>query len=76
MANLIIKLVNGYFLLADDQPHVDCQDQVSALWSNQQAWTRRSILDVAPIGKFSFARSIGKYCEQIWNVKAVHVEER
>jgi len=48
MANLIIKLVNGYFLLADDQSHVDCQDQVSALCSNQQAWTRRSILEVAP----------------------------
>ena len=76
MANLIIKLVDGYFLLVDDQPQVDCQDQVRALWSNQQAWALRSIVDVAPIGKFSFARSIGECCEQIWNVKPVHVEVR
>jgi starch phosphorylase len=63
-----------YFLLADYQSYVDCQDQVSALWSNKQAWTRKSILNVARVGKFSSDRSIGEYCEQIWNVKPVHVE--
>ena len=63
-----------YFLLADYQSYVDCQDQVSALWSNKQAWTRTSILNVARMGKFSSDRSIGEYCEQIWNAKPVHVE--
>jgi starch phosphorylase len=63
-----------YFLLADYQSYVDCQDQVSALWSKQEAWTRRSILNVARMGKFSSDRSIGEYCEQIWNVKPIQVE--
>ena len=63
-----------YFLLADYQPYVDCQDQVSALWCNKEEWTRKSILNVARMGKFSSDRSIGEYCEQIWNAKPVHVE--
>jgi glycogen phosphorylase len=63
-----------YFLLADYQSYVDCQDQVSALWSNKEAWTQKSILNVARMGKFSSDRSIGEYCERIWNVKPVSVE--
>jgi glycogen phosphorylase len=63
-----------YFLLADYQSYVDRQDQVSALWSNKEAWTQKSILNVARMGKFSSDRSIGEYCERIWNVKPVNVE--
>ena len=63
-----------FFLLADYQSYVDCQDQVSALWSDQESWTRKSILNVARMGKFSADRSIGEYCEQIWKVEPVHVE--
>jgi starch phosphorylase len=63
-----------YFLLADYQSYVDCQDQVSALWLNPEAWMHKSILNVARMGKFSSDRSIGEYCEQIWNVAPLHVE--
>jgi starch phosphorylase len=62
-----------FFLLADYQAYVDCQNQVSALWADQQEWTRKSILNVARMGKFSADRSIDDYCERIWKVKPVHV---
>src|SRR5215468_2055624 len=62
-----------FFLLADYQSYVDCQNQVSALWADDQNWTRKSILNVARMGKFSADRSIDDYCERIWNVKPVHV---
>jgi starch phosphorylase len=62
-----------FFLLADYQSYVDCQNKVSALWADQQNWTRKSILNVARMGKFSADRSIGDYCERIWKVKPVHV---
>jgi glycogen phosphorylase len=62
-----------YFLLADYQSYVDCQDRVSALWGDQRNWTRKSILNVARMGKFSADRSIDDYCERIWKVKPVHV---
>ena len=34
-------------LLADYQSYVDCQDAVSQAYTNQEAWTRMSILNVA-----------------------------
>ena len=63
-----------FFLLADYQSYVDCQDQVSALWLDREAWTQKSILNVARMGKFSSDRSISDYCEQIWKVNPVPVE--
>ena len=62
-----------YFLLADYQSYVDCQNRVSALWADQHNWTRKSIVNVARMGKFSADRSIDDYCERIWKVKPVHV---
>jgi starch phosphorylase len=63
-----------FFLLADYQSYVDCQDQVSALWLDREAWAQKSILNVARMGRFSSDRSISDYCEQIWKVKPVPVE--
>ena len=63
-----------FLLLADYQSYVDCQDQVSALWSDRETWTRKSILNVARMGKFSADRSIGEYCQQIWKIEPLHVE--
>jgi glycogen phosphorylase len=58
-----------YLVLADYQSYIDCQDRVSALWNDQQAWLAKSILNVARMGKFSSDRSIRDYCNLIWNVK-------
>jgi starch phosphorylase len=62
-----------FLLLADYQAYVACQDQVSALWRDPQAWTRQSIFNVARMGKFSSDRSIRDYCRLIWKVKPVAV---
>jgi starch phosphorylase len=63
-----------FMVLADYQAYIDCQENVSQLWQNQQAWTRASILNVARMGKFSSDRSINDYCREVWNIKRVLVD--
>jgi starch phosphorylase len=62
-----------FLVLADYQAYADCQEEVSALWRDQRAWTRKAILNAARMGKFSSDRSIREYCEQVWRVKPVKV---
>jgi starch phosphorylase len=62
-----------FCVLADYQAYADCQEQVSALWRDQRAWTRRAILNAARMGKFSSDRSIREYCERVWRVQPVKV---
>jgi starch phosphorylase len=62
-----------YMLLADYQSYIDCQEQVSRAYLDQETWTRKSILTVARMGKFSSDRAIRDYCETIWKVSPVRV---
>ncbi len=60
-----------FLVLEDYQAYIDCQEQVSRLWSDAEAWTRTSILNAARMGKFSSDRSIRDYCRQVWNIHLV-----
>ena len=63
-----------YLLLADFAAYLRCQEQVSRAYQNQEEWTKKSILNVANMGKFSSDRTIQEYAEEIWAVKPVPVD--
>jgi glycogen phosphorylase len=63
-----------FMLLADYRSYLDCQDQVSLAYKDQENWTRKSILNVARIGYFSSDRAILEYCERIWKTSPVTIE--
>jgi glycogen phosphorylase len=60
-----------YLLLADYASYVAKQEEVSAAYRDPSVWTKKSILNVARIGKFSSDRTIQQYAEEIWGLKSV-----
>jgi starch phosphorylase len=58
-----------YLLLADYASYITMQDKVSMLYQDKEEWTRRAILNVANMGKFSSDRTIAEYADKVWNVK-------
>ncbi|HET6898443.1 MAG TPA: glycogen/starch/alpha-glucan phosphorylase [Vicinamibacteria bacterium] len=74
---IVTSLLEGgdrYLLLADYAAYVECQGQVDDAYRDAGAWTRKSIRNVAHMGKFSTDRTIRQYADEIWGLKPVRVE--
>ena len=63
-----------YMHLADLASYINIQEQVSSLYVQPDAWTRRAILNVAHSGKFSSDRTIAQYASDIWKVEPCPVD--
>ena len=63
-----------YFHLADYRPYLECQQRVSDLYEQPSEWTRKAILNVARMAKFSSDRTIHEYAKEIWKLKQVHIK--
>src|SRR5262249_42492069 len=63
-----------FFVLADFRAYVEAQQQVAAEWRNPDAWTKKAILNVASMGRFSSDRSIHEYAKAVWDIKPVHIQ--
>ncbi|WP_416261217.1 glycogen phosphorylase [Gibbsiella quercinecans] len=73
-SNLFDSLVNlgdHYQLLADYRSYVDMQDRVDEVYSNQDDWTRRTVLNIANMGYFSSDRTIQEYADEIWHIEPI-----
>ncbi len=60
-----------FLVLADYASYVACQERVDALYRDPEEWSRRAIVNVAGMGRFSSDRAVNEYAEKIWQVKAV-----
>ncbi|MCP3890869.1 MAG: glycogen/starch/alpha-glucan phosphorylase [Desulfobulbaceae bacterium] len=57
-----------YLLLLDLESYLTCQNEVSDAFLDQSLWTKKAILNVARMGKFSTDRTIKQYSEEIWGI--------
>jgi starch phosphorylase len=66
-----------YLVLADYRSYIDCHDRaVGPAWTDDDRWTRMSILNTARSGYFSSDRTVRDYCRDIWHVDPVPVPSR
>jgi len=69
--NALMHDGDEYFLLADFESYTATQRQAGETFKDQPSWTRKAILNVARLGKFSSDRAIAEYADEIWHIKAV-----
>jgi starch phosphorylase len=60
-----------FLVLADFAAYAAAQDQVDALYVQEDEWSRRAIHNCVNMGYFSSDRSIREYADRIWAVKPV-----
>merc|ERR1719219_1627123 len=61
-----------FLTLADYTAYITCQDMVSAVYTDQSAWAKMAIHNIASSGKFSSDRTISQYATEIWGVEPTH----
>ncbi len=63
-----------YMIMADFKSYVECQEQVSKDFLNRELWLKKSIANVANVGKFSSDRTIAEYNWDIWKATPVEIK--
>ena len=58
-----------YVHLADLQSYIETQDRVDAEYRDRAAWLRKSLLNIARMGRFSSDRTIAEYAREIWGIR-------
>jgi starch phosphorylase len=58
-----------YMHLADLKSYLEADQRLVKLYADQDAWTRKAILNVAGSEKFSSDRTIAEYATSIWDAE-------
>nr|AEV89749.1 glycogen phosphorylase [Schistocerca gregaria] len=68
VADMLMKF-DRFYLLADYEAYIKCQEKVGEVYQNQSKWTEMAINNIASSGKFSSDRTIAEYAREIWGVE-------
>jgi starch phosphorylase len=59
---------DNFFVMADFENYISTQLLVEQTYLDKKSWNKKSVYNVARIGKFSSDRTISEYAEEIWNI--------
>lgn len=68
VADVLLKY-DRFYLFADYESYMKCQDRVNEAYNNQSKWAEMAIHNIASSGKFSSDRTISEYAREIWGVE-------
>jgi starch phosphorylase len=67
----VVENHDPYFHLADFDAYAAAQERVGDEWRDPAGWTRKAVLNVGRMGKFSSDRTIREYARDIWDLAPV-----
>ena len=70
----LLNYGDHYRHLADLTGYAQAHQRLGELYTDQEAWTRQAILNIAASGKFSSDRTIAEYAKEIWNASPCFIE--
>jgi glycogen phosphorylase len=71
VVNRLLSDGEPFLVLADFAAYALAQDQVDALYTSEDEWSHKAIVNCLNMGYFSSDRSIREYADRIWAVKPV-----
>ena len=75
IANYLLRqspVADPYMCLADFEPYVRTQNEMSGLYrTDKLSWNRKSLYNIAAAGYFSADRSVREYAENIWGLEPI-----
>jgi glycogen phosphorylase len=62
-----------YMVLADFDAYAKAHDDVARAYADTDGWTKKALLNVARMGRFSSDRTITEYARDIWDIRPLKV---
>ena len=62
---------DAYFVAGDFGAYADTQAMIAREYTRRDEWTRKAILNVARMGRFSSDRTVSEYARDIWHLERV-----
>jgi glycogen phosphorylase len=70
IVDMLLESGDYFFHLADLDAYRAIHETIAQDYNDTRAWTRKAILNVARMGKFSSDRTIQEYARDIWHIRA------
>jgi starch phosphorylase len=70
----LLRHGDHYLHLADLKSYGEAHARLGELYADQEAWSRKAILNIAASGRFSSDRTIAEYANEIWQAEPCPVD--
>ena len=74
IVDTLLRHGDHYLHLADLKSYSEAHARLGQLYADQEAWSRKAILNIAASGQFSSDRTIAEYANEIWRAEPCPID--